>query len=253
MPSDSPVKTTAPDRPAPPVRRSRRTVLALVAGAVAGGVALAAGGLWYAAERVPDFYAEALAEVPPPAERDTAAATFAEKTAELARDLRAGGTWEQRFTQTQINSWLALRLPERYAEEIPDSVSDPRVDLSEEGRVRLGFRLTNRKFDGVVSLAVRPEVVAPNRLALHVEGLFAGILPIDPARFAPQVSAQLEKYGVTHEWIGPAAPGGPPVLTVAITPRRPGPGRPVLDELEIDDAGLRVSGRRIGQTLVTRR
>ena len=264
MPSVRPVMTTAPepapaDRPGRDARPRRRlrTALALAGAAVVGGLALAAGGLWFAAERVPDFYAEALADIPPPAARADAAAAFAEKTAELAADLHApnaaGLTWEQRFSQTQINSWLAVRLPERYGEKIPDSVSDPRVDLSEEGRVRLGFRLSNSKFDGVVSLAVRPEVTAPNRLALHVEGLFAGLLPIDPARFAPRVSAQLDKYGVDHEWIDPAGGEGPPVLTVAITPRRPGPGRPVLEELEIDDAGLRVSGRRLDGTLVTRR
>ena len=74
------------------------------------------------------------------------------------------------------------------------------MDLSEPGLIRLGFRLTNSKFDGVVSLAVRPEITGPNRLSLTVEGLFAGVLPLDPAQFAPQVSAQLNRYGVRHRW-----------------------------------------------------
>ena len=263
MPSSRPVMTTAP--PAPPTalraRRPWRKALALAAGGVLTAGALAAGGAWYAAERVPDFYRQALAEVPPPAGRAAAAEAFAAKTAELAESLvespapataaaAAVKTWEQRFTQTQINAWLAERLPERYGEHIPDSVSDPRVDLSEPGLIRLGFRLTNSKFDGVVSLAVRPEITGPNRLSLTVEGLFAGLLPLNPAHFAPQVSAQLNRYGVRHRWEEPDG-DGPPTLAVAVVPQ--GAGSPVLDEFEVDDAGVRVAGRRGARTLVTSR
>ena len=268
MPSSRPVTTTAP--PAPPVpgepaaikaRRPWRKALALASGGLLTAAGLAAGGVWYAAERVPAFYRDALTDVPPPGKRAAAADAFAAKTAELAESLArdpapataaaaAVRTWEQRFTQTQINAWLAERLPERYGDKIPDSVSDPRVDLSEPGLIRLGFRLTNSKFDGVVSLAVRPEITGPNRLSLAVEGLFAGVLPLDAAQFAPQVSAQLNKYGVRHRWED-GGDDAPPTLAVAVVPQ--GAGSPVLDEFEVDDDGVRVAGRRGARTLVTSR
>ena len=269
MPSSRPVTTTAPpaSRSSPPFgpfrarlrpRQGWRRAFAVAAGSGAVVLGAFAGAAWYAAERVPDFYRDALAEVPPPADRAAAADAFAAKTAELAESLAASPapataaadvvkTWEQRFTQTQINAWLAERLPARYGDQIPDSVSDPRVDLSEPGLIRLGFRLSNSQFDGVVSLAVRPEITGPNRLALTVEGLFAGVLPLDPAQFIPQVSAQLAKYGVRHRW--EETDEGPPRLAVAVVPR--GPGSPVLDEFEVDDDGVRVAGRRGARTLVT--
>ena len=266
MPSNRPVMTTAPP-PAPLAKRVGnrlrrwRKPLTLAAGGVFALAAALAGGAWFLAERVPDFYERALAEAPPPAERAEAADAFAAKTAELAESLAADPapataaaaavrTWEQRFTQTQINAWLAERLPERFGDRIPESVSDPRVDLSEPGLIRLGFRLSNDAFDGVISLAVRPEVTGPNRLNLTVEGLYAGLLPVDPAQFAPQVSAQLTRYGVRHRWDA-ADDGGPPTLAVAVVPQ--GGGSPVLDEFEVDDDGVRVAGRRGARTLVTAR
>ena len=241
----------------PPGRPSwRRTVATLLIGAALGGLLVAgavAAFAWYAAAGVPDFYDDALAEAPPPAERRAAADAFEAKTAELSRAAQYRGAWEQEFSQAQINGWLAERLDAEYGAEVPDDVSDPRVDLSRPGLVRLGFRLSNRKFDGVVSLAVRPEVVGPNRVALHVEGLWAGMIPLDPAAFRPQVSKQLNRYGVDHRWEAPRAdaPAAAPVLTVSVAPR--GPGRPVLEELEIDDKTVRVAGRRGQAVRLTRR
>ena len=261
MPSNRPVTTTAPP-PRPPRPKSRwRKVLLAGAGGVVLIAAAFGGAAWFLAERVPDFYRQALADVPPPEQRADAADRFAAKTAELAQSLADDPapataaaavvkTWEQRFTQTQINAWLAERLPVRFGDRIPDGVSDPRVDLSEPGLIRLGFRLEADAFDGVVSLAVRPEITGPNRLSLVVEGLHAGLLPLDPERFAPQVSAQLRKYNVRHRWDG-LDDAGPPTLAVAVVPR--GPGSPVLDEFEVDDDGVRVAGRRGARALVTSR
>ena len=210
-------------------------------------------GAWYLAEGAPDFYTEALHAVPP-AERRIQAEAFVERTAELTRDLEYGRTWEQRFTQAEVNGWLAESLPERFGDRIPDEVSDPRVDLTRPGLVRLGFRLSSKRFDGVVSLAVRPEMVGPNRVALHVEGLMAGLFPLDPRTFAPQVSKYLEKYRVRHEWdLEPAgaADGGPPVLTITLNPRAA--NQAVLEEVEIDGGAVRVAGTRAPTVRLTRR
>ena len=232
------------------------TLFTLALGFLLGGLTVAGLAFWYMAEGTPDFYTQAL-EAVPPAEREANAEAFAERTVELARELEYSGDWEQRFTQAEVNGWLAERLPERYGDRIPDTVSDPRVDLTRPGLVRLGFRLSNRRFDGVVSLAVRPEVVGPNRVALHVEGLMAGLFPLDPATFAPQVSKYLEKYDVRHEWdlepVADEATGevGPPVLIVKLTPKAA--NRAVLEEMEIDGGAVRVAGSRAPPVRLTRR
>ena len=233
-----------------------RTVFTLLVGAVLGGLVVAAGFLtfaWYAAAGVPDFYSDALSQAPP-AERRAAADAFEAKTAELTRAARYREDWEQQFTQAQINGWLAERLQTEFGDEVPDDVSDPRVDLSRPGLVRLGFRLSNSKVDGIVSLAVRPEVVGPNRVALHIQSLWLGRIPLDPSAFRGNVSKQLDRYEIEHEWADPPADSTrptPPVLTVAVAPL--GPGRPVLEELEIDGSAVRVAGRRAAAVRLTRR
>ena len=238
-------------------RRSwRGTLVLLLVGFLLGGLTVAGVGLWYLAGGEPDFYTDALKAVPP-AERRAQAEAFAERTVELAREIEYGDAWEQRFTQDEVNGWLAEGLPERFGDQIPNDVSDPRVDLTRPGLVRFGFRLSNSKFDGVVSLAVRPEMVGPNRVALHVEGLMAGLFPLDPKTFAPHVSKYLSKYGVPHEWdLEPEsadAPGevGVPTLIVRLNPRAA--NQAVLEEVEIDAGTVRVAGSRAPTVRLTRR
>ena len=232
------------------------TLITLLIGFVLGAGVVAGVALWYLAEGTPDFYSQAL-EAVPPAERRAKAEAFTERTVELARDLEYGRTWEQSFTQAEVNGWLAEELPEQFGDRIPNGVSDPRVDLTRPGLVRLGFRLSSKRFDGVVSLAVRPEVVGPNRVALHVEGLMAGLFPLDARSFAPQVSKFLDKYKIRHEWnLEPDVdaaddPDGPPVLFVEINPRSA--GRAVLEEMEVGDGAVRVAGSRAPTVRLTRR
>ncbi len=232
------------------------TALLLLVGFVLGAAAVAAAGAWYFAQGTPDFYTRAV-EATPPAERRAQAEAFTERTVELAREIEYSDDWEQTFTQAQVNGWLAEELPERFGDRIPNAVSDPRVDLTRPGLVRLGFRLHQKRFDGVVSLAVRPTVVGPNQVALRVEGLMAGLFPLDVATFAPQVSKYLDEYNVAHEWdLKPAADAttgrvGPPVLTVTLTRRAA--GRAVLEDVQIEDNAVRVAGSRTPAVRLTRR
>ena len=227
----------------------KRTLLTLLAGMLAGSALTLAGVAWWAAGRTPDFYERALTEQPPPEVRAAAAEDFETRTAELAREVEYAAAWDQTFTQRQINSWLAERLPEEYGDELPEGVSDPRVDLSEPGVVRLGFRLKTRRFDGVVSLAVLPEVPRPNRVRLTVRSLHAGILPLSAASFTDDISEALDERRVTHEWEPHEA--GCPVLLVTLTPG--GAEQPVLEAIEVDDFTVRVTGRRAAARRMTMR
>jgi hypothetical protein len=223
----------------------KRTVLFIVA---VGGLLTVGGsflGLRWAAKQAPDFYQTALAASPPPSVRHEAAREFAEQTANLVRDLQYSPTWEQEFTQTQVNSWLAEELPERYGNRIPRGVSDPRVQFV-DGLVRIGFQYTSKRFDGVVSLDLRPSVPEPNKLAITVESLYAGLLPLAPASFTDDVSKQLDKYNVEHEW---QVENGHQVLLLTIVPNRG--DRPILEELSVDDEKLRIAGHRAPTATIT--
>src|SRR5690606_22619273 len=126
-----------------------RTSLALIAVGGVLAVTCAAVGLRWASTQSPDFYRAALADSPPKAVREQAARQFAEQTAQLVHDLQYSREWEQEFTQTQVNAWLAEELPLRYGQKIPRGVSDPRVEFV-DGLVRIGFHLQSKRFDGVV-------------------------------------------------------------------------------------------------------
>ena len=227
----------------------KRTLLTLLAGMLAGSLLTLLGVAWWAIGRTPDFYERAVSEEPPPEVRAAAAEELETRTAELAREVEYARQWDQTFTQRQINSWLIERLPEEYGDELPDGVSDPRVDLSEPGVVRLGFRLSTRRFDGVVSLAVLPEVPRPNRVRLTVRSLHAGILPLSAASFTEDISEALDDRRVSHEWETDDA--GLPVLQIALTPG--GAEQPVLETIEVDDHAVRVTGRRAAARRMTMR
>jgi hypothetical protein len=216
----------------------KRTTIVVIACGILLFVGSAALSLKWAANQAPDFYESALAQSPPPAVRHEAAREFAEQTAQLVRDLQYSSTWEQEFTQTQVNSWLAEELPERYGDRIPRGVSDPRVQF-EDGLVRIGFQIASKRFEGIVSLDLRPSVPEPNKLAITVESLYAGLLPLAPASFTGDVSKQLDKYGVEHEW---QTVDGRHVLLITIVPNRG--DRPILEELTVGDEKLRIAGHR---------
>ncbi|HEX6985983.1 MAG TPA: hypothetical protein VF170_11435 [Planctomycetaceae bacterium] len=225
----------------------KRTSLALLSVGGLLAVVCAAVGLRWAANQAPDFYEAALAAPPPPAVRQEAAREFAEQTAELVHELRYASTWEQEFTQTQVNAWLAEELPRRYGHRIPRGVSDPRVEFA-DGLVRIGFQLSSSKFEGVVGLDLRPTVPEPNRLAIAVEALYAGLLPLAPGSFTDDVTKQLDRHGVEHEW---RVEDGLHVLYVTVVPNRG--DRPVLEEIAVGDEKLRIAGRREQPTTLTMR
>ncbi len=225
----------------------QRKVVALIA--VVGFLAVGGGfvGLRWAARQPPDFYQAALADRPAPAVREEAAREFAQQTAHLVDELRYSAHWEEEFSQTQANAWLAEELPQRYGRRIPRGVSDPRVQF-EDGLVRLGFQLTQKRFQGIVSLALRPTVTAPNRVSIAVESLSAGLLPLSPGAFVADVSKHLNRYDVRHEW---RIENGLHVLDVTVTPNRG--DRPVLEAIEVREERVRVAGHRESPAAITMR
>ena len=201
----------------------------------------------WATRQAPDFYETALASDAPPEARHEAARKFAEQTAQLVHEIQYAAEWREEFSQSRVNAWLADELPEQYAEQIPDGVSDPRVKF-EDGLVRFGFRLSNSRFDGIISLAVRPTVTGPNRVAISVESLYAGLLPLAPSAFTDDVSEQLDRYGIEHNW---DLVENKPVLHVTIVPTRA--DHPVLEELDVDHERLRIAGFRVEPQTLTMR
>ncbi|MCA9114412.1 MAG: hypothetical protein KDA79_04960 [Planctomycetaceae bacterium] len=217
------------------LRRWLLTAVALLSAAAAG----AGLTMYWAATRVPDFYEEALAEQPSdPVERREAARQMTEQTTRLVEEIQYSDAWSASFGQNQINSWLAENLGKpQYARHLPPGVSRPRVLIQQE-IVHLGFRMQRKNFDGVVSLSVRPQLTAPNRLALEVVEIRAGLIPVPMEQISGPVSKQLQKHGWTSSW---QKHEGHDVLEIDLN-RGNTEGQPVLEQIELEEGTIHLEG-----------
>ncbi|HUG92356.1 MAG TPA: hypothetical protein VML55_16070 [Planctomycetaceae bacterium] len=210
----------------------------LLLAAVAGG----AGMVSWAFFQVPEFYQEAAATVRDPAERKAASESFVQQTTRLANEISHSDRWSQTFTPLQINSWLAEELPVHYAGHIPRGVSEPRVHVDGDALL-IGFHYQHKKYSGVVSIRLKPSVPAENRLAVEVESVRAGLVPISIDSVLDQLSRRLARAGWPVEW---THVDGRDIALVSLDGRRS--HRAVLESVQVADGTLRIGGRRAARS-----
>src|SRR5262245_52073533 len=117
---------------------------------VTAGVAVLLTAAYRATQQVPAFYQAALAQRP--VEQKAAADQLERQVLELHNEARKPGRWEARFSQEQINGWLAADLPVKFPGALPDGVSAPRVAI-EPGHMQLAVRYDHGDVSTVLSLA----------------------------------------------------------------------------------------------------
>ncbi len=175
--------------------RTRRRLLRWLAGTfvlIGGGLVL----FVWALMQPPEFYQHAMAVPEDVRTRRSEAEQLVVRTTSLVERIRnSDDGWSEEFTQTEINAWLAEELPRNFSEWLPQGVSEPRVKLSDE-TVQIGFKLVQEDWEGVVSLQVRPWVVSQNQLALEIESIRAGLIPIP----LDGVLDELEQMVETDGW-----------------------------------------------------
>jgi hypothetical protein len=216
----------------------KRKRLGLVA--TLGVLALAAlgGGVVWALLQVPDFYEEALTAQVEPTARKQAAETLVQQTMKLVDDINHENTWCEEFTQQQINSFLAEDLHEKYSDLMPKQVQDPRVFFS-GGSIHVGFRYDDKKYKGIVSVKARPWIPAPNQLAVEIESVRAGLVPIPLEQIMTEIDKRIEAEGWHTRW---TQRNGNDVVIVHFESTRK--GDPVLESIEVANGTVRVAGRR---------
>ena len=148
-------------------------------------------GTWWASKQVPDFYEAAIETEMPAPERKQAAKEFVQQTLRIVEDVQFSDRWAEEFRQEQINSWLAEELHENYPELVPEGVEDPRVGLH-RGMLSLGFKFDSDAWSGIVSIRVRPWIIEPNRLAVEVVSIRAGLVPIPLDELLREVASEVE-------------------------------------------------------------
>jgi hypothetical protein len=200
-----------------------------------------AGTLFWASKQVPDFYAEAMAAEIAPAVRQEAAKEFVQRTLRIVEDVEHSDRWAEEFTQEQINSWLIEELHQNYPELVPEGVTDPRVGLH-DGVISLGFQYDGEAWAGVVSIRVRPWVPEPNRLAIEVLSIRAGLVPMPLDELLHEVAREVETEGLPISWTQRNG------NDVAIVRLDADPDGPVLERLEVLQGRIRASGKGRGMS-----
>lgn len=207
---------------------------------VVGALTIAAGGvgsLWWASLQPPEFYRAAEKQVLDPVVRKDAAQKFEQQTKHLVEEIKQSGEWSEEFTDAQINAWLTDEFPTQFAEWIPTGVSGLRIRVTPQA-VMVGFRYVEAdQWSGVVSLSARTWVDAPNRLAIQLQTIQAGLLPIPIDTIIQQVVEHAKDSGAEIEWRDHSE-GKIAIVTLAPV----GDGAPQLENVALSKGRLRVSG-----------
>jgi hypothetical protein len=205
--------------------------LAALGGAVAGGVCLAL-------RHVPSFYHRALAT--DPAHQAAASDQMLREAAELSSLARRQSEWEARFSQEEINGWLAVDLIRNHAQSLPERFEAPRTSIA-SGEATIACRYRHEGWATVLSVSFDCSMSEPNVLALRLKRARAGALPLPLAGVLEAVSHVVRRLEMPLEW---RQADGDPVALVHLPPIRAGKDRWIeIDDLEIAEGEVVLRGR----------
>lgn len=212
---------------------------ALVAMGLLISLATAAAATILSYDYVPDFYLQALS---PPVDRQfrkQQAERFEQKTRCLVNDIKYADDWSQEFTEQQVNSWLAEELPHHETIGLPNGVSEPRIQLTQDA-VLIAFRYEGEGWDTVINCHLQVRLVAPNELEIEVGSIRAGLIPLPLEKVLAEISQGMTKQGLDVPWT--LSESGNAIL---VDLNRKTGDQPVLESLELREGSLHLSGRRL--------
>ena len=208
----------------------------IVAGGIVAAVLAVPALAWVSLTHQPEFY-RAVAAMPR-ARRQAEARRFVAQSLQLRNDIVNEPRWEAAFTDAEVNAWLAEDLVTHFADQIPPGVHEPRV-VFEPDRVTLAFQLDEGPIRSVVWVVAQVRVPEGNTLALTLEKIRAGVVPISAERLLDRITAHARDRGLDLRW---ERDGDLPVAVVRYTPN-PRRADIVLEALEVRQGRIHLSGR----------
>ncbi|MEM1068211.1 MAG: hypothetical protein AAGG48_00325 [Planctomycetota bacterium] len=164
-------------------------------------VVLGMGTYWWALNKtkhVPEFYARAMDSTPESTEEASRLLTAGVE--QLQSDVAQEGSWCARFSAAEINAWLIEELPKKFPQLSAKGASEPRIVI-EDGRLLAAVRYRNSRFDTVISCEMKVELTEePNMLALQVNQLKAGALPLPLSKFLRGITKEAAKGDIDIRW-----------------------------------------------------
>lgn len=198
---------------------------------------LAGTGLFRATAHVPDFYRDALVAAPPPEVRKDESRELERQAQELVAEVDRSDAWSARFLQSRINSWLAEDFAAEHGTRLPHGMRDPRVAF-EPGRIACGVRIGRHGWDGIASVVLRPRMLGPNQLAVEVEAIRAGLLPVPIESLREEALTLCGNRGLPARW---EQNDGHDVLVVDLDPS--GTAGAVLESVDVQSGVVTIAGR----------
>ena len=178
--------------------------------------------------------------LPPGPERTDHSKQFVTEFFKVINGIKNSDAWDVEFTEAQINSYLDEDFITSNVKDTvcPDGTSEPRVAL-DDGKMRLFFRYGKEPWQTVISLQIRAWLPKqePNVIALEIQGLRAGALPIISQSLLEHVCKAARKNEIDVTWY--RHEGNP----VALLRFQSGPRPTVqLQRLELHQGKLRIGG-----------
>jgi hypothetical protein len=150
----------------------------------------------------PAIYARS--NLPEGVERQKLSGEFNNEFVHLYEGIRRDFNWDATFTEKSINSYFQEDFVNLGVAKsvLPEGVSAPRVAL-EPDKLRLAFRYTVGPWSTIISIDMRiwlPNKREPNVIALELQSLHAGSLPIAAQSLLEQISETARQNGIDVIW-----------------------------------------------------
>lgn len=206
--------------------------------AVIAVVLCAASGMYWAVTSAQPYY-EAELQKPREVLRESSRQLESRFTA-LHSDLQSQGIWQTVISADELNGWLAYKLPESFPDLLPEEVRDPRVAITEQ-EVIMAARSNLGGVDAVVSVFVEPFVTDGGDLAVQLNQVLAGSLPVPTTDLIQRLSRATRRAGLPIRW---TQSDGKTVMIVAhkLWDSEENQHR-TLDAIELADGEMFLSGR----------
>ncbi len=203
-------------------------------------VAMVGWLIYRSAQTVPEFYQTALAVSAE--ENATQGDVFETKFFDLQNAARSTSQWQAKFSEAEINGWLASDLPEKFPETLPSFVVDPRVTLN-PSQLKLAVRYQTPRLSAIiVAEADVFTTEVPGQIAVRIASVRAGWLPIPVAKIADRITASLRQSNIRVAW---TEENGSSVALLTLPPDfvKLGNRRVELESIQIMDQELVLIGK----------
>lgn len=193
-------------------------------------------GVYCALTYEPSFYRDQASM--PPRRRQAEADRFVAQSLQLRNDIANEEQWEAVFTDDEVNAWLVSELVAHLGDRLPPSVRDPVIAFDLD-RVTFAFKVDRGPFRTLVWVVARARVAADHSVALRLDKIRAGAMPIAADELVGPITTHARALGLDIRW---EEEEGQPVAFIGYSPT-PGRRDVVLERLQLVEGQIYISGR----------